>query len=78
VFNLLSIFYCFINQVWFLVDGIYPDLAHFVKTMSEPLTDPHKKYAKCQEASRKDVEHAFGVLQQKVQFSVRDVEQWYM
>jgi hypothetical protein len=27
-------FYFYINQVWFLV-----------KTMSEPLTDPHKKYA---------------------------------
>jgi hypothetical protein len=51
-----------------------PDLAHSVKTMSEPLTNPHKKYAKWQEASRKNVEHAFGVLQQKFQFLVRDVE----
>jgi hypothetical protein len=65
-------------QVWFLVDGIYPELARFVKTMSEPLTDPHKKYAKWQEASRKDVERAFGVLQRKFQFLVRDVEQWYV
>ena len=46
--------------------------------MSEPLTDHHKKYAKWQEASRKDVEHAFGVLQRKFYFLVKDVEQWYV
>jgi hypothetical protein len=36
------LFYFSINQFWLLVDGIYPDLAQFVKNMSEPLTDPHK------------------------------------
>ena len=46
--------------------------------MSEPLTDHHKRYAKWQEASRKDVEHAFGVLQRKFYFLVKDVEQWYV
>ena len=46
--------------------------------MIEPLTYPHIKYAKWQEASRKDVEHALGVLQRKFQFLVRDAEQWYM
>ncbi len=25
------------NKLWFKVDGIYPELAHFVKTISEPL-----------------------------------------
>jgi hypothetical protein len=45
--------------------------------MSEPLTDHHKKYAKWQEASRKDVERAFGVLQRKFYF-VKDVEQLYV
>ncbi len=25
------------NKLWFLMDGIYPELAHFVKTISEPL-----------------------------------------
>jgi len=46
--------------------------------MSEPLTDHHKRYAKWQEASRKDVERAFGVLQRKFYFLVKDVEQWYV
>jgi hypothetical protein len=31
-----------------------------------------------QEGSRKDVEHAFGIIQRKFQFLVRDMEQWYM
>ncbi len=48
------------------------------RLMIEPLTDPHIRYAKWQEASRKDIEHAFGVLQRTFQFLVRDVEQWYM
>jgi hypothetical protein len=72
-FHLLSIFYCYLNRFGSLLMA-NPDLAHSVKTMSEPLTNPHKKYAKWQEASRKNVEHAFGVLQQKFQFLVRDVE----
>jgi hypothetical protein len=46
--------------------------------MSEPLTDHHNRYAKWQEASRKDVKHAFGVLQRKFYFLVKDVEQWYV
>jgi hypothetical protein len=46
--------------------------------MSEPLTNHHKKYAKWQEASRKDVNHAFGVLHRKFYFLVKDVEQWYI
>ena len=25
------------NKLWFLMDGIYPELAHFVKTISESL-----------------------------------------
>jgi hypothetical protein len=49
-----------------------------VKTISEPLTKPHKYFAKWQEASRKDVERAFAVLQRKFQFLVKAVEQWYI
>jgi len=45
-FNFLSIYYCSINQVWFLVDGIYPDLARFVKTMSELSTQKICKMAR--------------------------------
>ncbi|XP_010232218.2 uncharacterized protein LOC100822948 [Brachypodium distachyon] len=48
---------------YYLVDGIYPEWAAFVKTISLPQTEKHKLFAKHQEGARKDVERAFGVLQ---------------
>ncbi|GKC69450.1 putative nuclease HARBI1 [Tanacetum coccineum] len=50
-----------------LVDGIYPELAPLVKTISEPADDDHKRilYKQKQESTRKDVERAFGVLKKK-------------
>ena len=50
-------------KMWLLVDGIYPAYSRFVKTINEPLCRKTKRYAKWQEASRKDIERAFGVLQ---------------
>ena len=43
--------------------GIYPKWATFVKTILAPQTQKHKLFAVAQEACRKDVECAFGVLQ---------------
>nr|XP_043611942.1 uncharacterized protein LOC122583623 [Erigeron canadensis] len=43
----------------FLVDGIYPRYAMFVKTISHPTGEKRIRYAKAQEAARKDVERAF-------------------
>jgi hypothetical protein len=48
---------------YYLADGIYPPLATIVKTYSNPDTQKKKKFAQMQEAARKDVERAFGVLQ---------------
>nr|XP_043617238.1 uncharacterized protein LOC122589057 [Erigeron canadensis] len=43
----------------YLVDGIYPRYAMFVKTISHPTGEKRIRYAKVQEAARKDVERAF-------------------
>ncbi|GJZ97065.1 ALP1-like protein isoform X1 [Tanacetum coccineum] len=52
---------------YYLVDGIYPELAPLVKTIPEPADDDHKRilYKQKQESVRKDVERAFGVLKKK-------------
>ena len=48
---------------YYLADGIYPKWSTFVKTIPSSLGDKRKLFAKTQEAYRKDVECAFGVLQ---------------
>ena len=50
---------------FFLADGIYPNYAYLMKTISEPATAKEKLFAKCQEGCRKDVERAFGRLLSK-------------
>jgi hypothetical protein len=53
------------NKGYYLADGIYPKWAKFVKTISSPILPKELKFVKAQEGYRKDVEHAFGVLQQR-------------
>ena len=45
-----------------LADGIYPNYAYLMKTISNPSNPKQKLFAKRQEAVRKDVERAFGRL----------------
>ena len=48
---------------YYLTDGIYPKYATLIQLISEPRGPKHKHFAKMQEAYRKVVERAFGVLQ---------------
>jgi hypothetical protein len=61
------------TQLWWLADGIYPSLARFSKTLDEPCNNQLARYATWQEAARKDIERAFGVLQLKFQCVARPV-----
>lgn len=47
---------------YYLADGIYPKWTTFVKTIPTPQGHKQKLFATAQEACRKDVECAFGVL----------------
>ncbi|CAH9116770.1 unnamed protein product [Cuscuta epithymum] len=53
------------NMGYYLSDGIYPQYATLIQTISQPTSMKEKLFAKCQESIRKDVERAFGVLQSR-------------
>eukprot|EP00980_Cylindrotheca_fusiformis_P016980 scaffold5160_cov152-Cylindrotheca_fusiformis.AAC.5 len=61
------------ERLFVLVDGIYPDYSRFVKGFKEPLTPPEKVFTQWQEAARKDIERAFGVLQARFQCVARPI-----
>nr|XP_043637926.1 uncharacterized protein LOC122608920 [Erigeron canadensis] len=48
---------------YYLADGIYPEWSTLVKSFKCPMDPKTTKFKRYQEAARKDVEHAFGVLQ---------------
>lgn len=62
------------NQLYILGDGIYPRYSRFVKSISCPLTAEEKKFAEWHEASRKDVERAFGLLKGVFHILVGDIK----
>ena len=64
------------HRLWVAVDGIYPELSRFVKTIQVPVGLKASRYARWQESARKDVERAFGVLQRKFHVLVRKMELW--
>ena len=63
------------NQMYILVDGIYPRYTRFVHSIKIPGTRDEEKFSKWQEACRKDIERAFGVLQAKWQCLARPMHQ---
>lgn len=59
------------NKVYVLADGIYPSHTRFAKGFKSPLTQAEKRYTAWQEGARKDIERAFGNLQNKCQCTQR-------
>ena len=53
------------NMRYYLADSIYPKWSTIVQTIHEPRGPKKKYFAMRQEACRKDVERAFGVLQSR-------------
>lgn len=68
------------DWLYFLVDGIYPDWAIFVKTIpiGARQTEADDHYAAMQESVRKDVERAFGILVKKFHILARPIRRWYI
>jgi len=64
------------KKLFFLVDGIYPETARFVKTVTVPIGPAQKKFSAWQEATCKNIERAFGVLQRKFQILCHPFEKW--
>jgi hypothetical protein len=61
---------------YYLADGIYPEWAAFMKSITLPQTDKDKLFAEHQEGARKDVERAFGVLQSRFAIVRRPARLW--
>jgi len=59
------------RNCYYLVDGIYPELSRFVKTIPLPVKRDQKRFAEWQEAARKDIERCFGILQCQFQIVSR-------
>ncbi|KAI7951125.1 hypothetical protein MJO29_009799 [Puccinia striiformis f. sp. tritici] len=64
------------SQSYYLADGIYPDYATIVKTISQPQGLERQHFAKMQEALRKDVERGFGVLQARFAIVAQPARGW--
>jgi len=64
------------NMAYYLVDGIYPSYPTFVKSIRLPQSEPHKLFAQVQEGCRKDIEHAFGVLQARFKIIREPARLW--
>ncbi|XP_058464499.1 uncharacterized protein LOC131438464 [Malaya genurostris] len=52
------------DRGYLLANGIYPDWPILLKTISNPFSAKKQLFAKMQESARKDIECAFGILQQ--------------
>ncbi|KAE9184116.1 hypothetical protein PF004_g23754 [Phytophthora fragariae] len=64
------------DHPYYLTDGIYPAWAIFQRSIADPNNEKRRLYAKVQEAVRKDIERAFGVLQQRFRIIALPCKLW--
>jgi hypothetical protein len=64
------------EHTWITADCICPAYSRFVKGIKEPTNQEEKRYTSWQEAVRKDVERAVGILQGCWQFLERSILLW--
>ncbi|KAI2505163.1 Plant transposon protein [Fragilaria crotonensis] len=64
------------RYAYWLADGIYSTYACFVKTFPRPATRMQKMFATAQEAKRKDIERAFGILQARFHILTSGCRLW--
>jgi hypothetical protein len=61
---------------YYLLDLIYPKWATLIQTINYPTNEKEKNFAKHQEACRKDVERAFGILQAQWGIIKQPIQLW--
>lgn len=61
---------------YYLADGIYPKSESLITTISAPATAAEEVFAKQQEACRKGIERAFGVLQARFHIVKHTSRSW--
>jgi hypothetical protein len=66
------------DQLWMMVDGIYPPLARFVKPLTVPIGECEALFSMWQESKRKDIERFFGVFKKKFHFFSKPIPFLYM
>jgi Plant transposon protein len=62
------------TKLFVLTDGAYPQFDRFVKPLKYPVLPEECKYSDWQAACRKDIERAFGILQNKFQSIARPIQ----
>jgi len=64
------------NMAYYLAGGIYPSYPTFVKSIRLPQSESGKLFAQVHEGCRKDIEHAFGVLQSRFKIIREPAHLW--
>jgi Plant transposon protein len=61
------------DATFLLADGAYPRYSRFVKGIKQPISNRDRDYTAWQEAARKDIERAFGMLKGTWQYTARPI-----